>query len=474
MLDHPLEIIVLVVFSLALRIVVSAIISDDFRVYGTLVGLMEGVIHHLLQGRSGRSQSSQSIPYAALALCNLIDFAFTKNLGRLVVLVVWAVLGAVLSDATWATPRPSRTRHRSHRKMSEFSSISSRVSPSTRYNSQTVGTSASSLWPRGSSETPLDHSYVRESPPGQSSSAAPSDDDLYNGDELLRTPPARQSAPLMVRMNNDYAAREAIDDDIYGPVGTPGGNHSRSPVNYARAARFNSDTTRTSISPATSHPPEPKSPTIIHVHAGEEQENLSVLELTPVLPRLMFPTSLSRIPPGEESATPSDDNEPARFPLSPTHPIPTSPTPVPDHPQASTSKAPPLSADPALPLPTGWVDYVSEASTPTSVFSVKGREALISRADLIRQEAAEEERVRNGLGTEMREALGNGRVKEAFLLKCDMEDAQMRADRLHQRAERRYYQGGCSLRFLCDITTLKIMWICDVLSVQLLLQTLGD
>jgi hypothetical protein len=86
-------------------------------------------------------------------------------------------------------------------------------------------------------------------------------------------------------------------------------------------------------------------------------------------------------------------------------------------------------------------DLESVVSPPLSVISGKGRDELISRAAAIRQEAVEADEICFQLEAKRRRAVYEGKVREAFLLRQQIEDAEVVAQRLHERAERRYYRG---------------------------------
>jgi len=86
-------------------------------------------------------------------------------------------------------------------------------------------------------------------------------------------------------------------------------------------------------------------------------------------------------------------------------------------------------------------DLESVVSPPLSVISGKGRDELISRAATIRQEAVDADEICFQLEAKRRRAVYEGKVREAFLLKQQIGDAEVVAKRLHERAERRYYRA---------------------------------
>lgn len=403
MLDPALETAVLVGFGLAIRTITSAFFPGNFRVSGTLAGLTEGFVQQLFQSRRiVQPEPHLLIPYGSLVVCNLIDAAFTRNVWRVVISVVWACIGMVVLDIVWAAP-PAPTRAHFRKRSKAGASIDT-TSYSNRHRylgDDDFETYASSSMPRASSEPPsFDGMYTRETPPERSASTLRSSGfGLYDGDDFSRT------SSFMTRSTRKGKGK--MPGELYSPASlttSKSRNKGKSPVE----------------------------------NGGEQPGNLSALEMTPVLPKLGFPSgaqALSTIQSGDEVVDP----EPERLPDH-AYPLTPEPAPVPPPRQASISQA--LDMANAIPTrPSELVDFASEASPAPSVLSVNGREALISRAELIRQEALEEERVRAGLATEMREALAKGHAKDAFLLKCEMEDAQMRAEKLHERAERRYYQG---------------------------------
>jgi hypothetical protein len=105
-------------------------------------------------------------------------------------------------------------------------------------------------------------------------------------------------------------------------------------------------------------------------------------------------------------------------------------------------EAKPLASVKAFSESTGLDDLESEVSPPSSVLSISGREDLISHAELIRQTALEADQRCVQLGDKRQRALEDGRIKEAFLLKFDIQNAETASKRLHKRAERRYYRGA--------------------------------
>jgi hypothetical protein len=92
------------------------------------------------------------------------------------------------------------------------------------------------------------------------------------------------------------------------------------------------------------------------------------------------------------------------------------------------------------PAATRAADTLSDDGV--SVISGTSRNSIIYRADLLRQQATAEEQERSRLWQERREAEREGRVWDAFLLKVKLDEVEQRAKKLHEKAERRYYQGN--------------------------------
>jgi len=79
---------------LTLRLVVDVVSHHDLRLGGTLVGLWEGVVMlHFL-----KKMPSSFDPYVAYGVRLFVDFLFTENIARMVVVLLWTGMGMVLAD----------------------------------------------------------------------------------------------------------------------------------------------------------------------------------------------------------------------------------------------------------------------------------------------------------------------------------------------------------------------------------------
>jgi hypothetical protein len=82
--------------------------------------------------------------------------------------------------------------------------------------------------------------------------------------------------------------------------------------------------------------------------------------------------------------------------------------------------------------------YASELTLPETVLT-GGRNSIITRANLLREQAEQEEKLRAELEAERRKLTTEGDVKGAFLLKEKIDKAENTAKKLHEKAERRYF-----------------------------------
>lgn len=171
MLDPTVETVLLIFFGLAIHAISAAFFPGNWRISGTLAGLVEGVVQQLFQSRRLGSTPAEPyllIPYASLIVCNLADAAFTRNVGRVVISIVWACIGMVLLDIVWvAPPAPTRAHFRKKSRVIPASSVDLSTSyGSTRLHSRAGDWETTVDGVVVSSEpASLDGMYARESPP---------------------------------------------------------------------------------------------------------------------------------------------------------------------------------------------------------------------------------------------------------------------------------------------------------------------
>lgn len=100
------------------------------------------------------------------------------------------------------------------------------------------------------------------------------------------------------------------------------------------------------------------------------------------------------------------------------------------------------SSAPEEPVPDDGVSAAESLQTQTNastIVSARNPAVLYSRADLLRQQARDEEKERSRLAGELKIAESESRVRDAFLLRGEIKDSEARAKKLHERAAKRYY-----------------------------------
>ncbi|KAJ6499355.1 hypothetical protein C8R45DRAFT_113563 [Mycena sanguinolenta] len=108
---------------------------------------------------------------------------------------------------------------------------------------------------------------------------------------------------------------------------------------------------------------------------------------------------------------------------------------------ASDDSAPAVEED----LPEIDADNVSESSiqsgTALSIISGNNVQIITTRAELLRSQAWDELKQLPGLKDKLEEARAQKNIKEAFLLKRQIETIEERARKLHERAARRHFRA---------------------------------
>jgi len=183
------------------------------------------------------------------------------------------------------------------------------------------------------------------------------------------------------------------------------------------------------------------------------------------------------IPPMPVAAIPNFENVSTPIPPMPDATVPNFdvPPPVPDKSSAvhetnvSAADVPlPTSDDRTLPPPTDeWVQvqdgdapnrksYADTELSPPESEVAGDRSSLITRADLLRQQADEEDRIRAELENELKKFKEEGNVKDAFLIKPKIDEAENRAERLHAKAARRYFHGMLRVYFCSRFILIEV------------------
>lgn len=81
---------------------------------------------------------------------------------------------------------------------------------------------------------------------------------------------------------------------------------------------------------------------------------------------------------------------------------------------------------------------------PDSAITEGPKNAVIQRAETLRKEAQEKEKERDQLRQRMRDAEREGLYFEALKYQVDLEEAHETAQKLHNKASRRFYHGSSS------------------------------
>ncbi|PPR01720.1 hypothetical protein CVT24_001596 [Panaeolus cyanescens] len=105
-------------------------------------------------------------------------------------------------------------------------------------------------------------------------------------------------------------------------------------------------------------------------------------------------------------------------------------------------RPPSPSPQPSPPSPATILSNGSERSTFTTLYPSK----LYSRADELRKQARAQEQTRADLENERKKADAQGRVLDALALKIKIRDLDAEAQKLHEKAARRYYAARNALQ----------------------------
>ncbi len=97
-------------------------------------------------------------------------------------------------------------------------------------------------------------------------------------------------------------------------------------------------------------------------------------------------------------------------------------------------------------------DVSDVASARTSIISGANRDSIVGRAEMLRKQAAAEEKERDRLHAAHKKAFSERRYPDAIRYKVEQDEANHRAMNLHRRAAERYFKGTflSSGAFLCS------------------------
>lgn len=83
-----------------------------------------------------------------------------------------------------------------------------------------------------------------------------------------------------------------------------------------------------------------------------------------------------------------------------------------------------------------------QTGTDLSIISAIDAQLIVAKADHLRKEAWEEQKQKDRLERELGEAVSRRKIRDAFLLRREIEAVEERAQKLHRRAARRQFHGN--------------------------------
>jgi hypothetical protein len=469
------------VLGLGVRIFIQFTMRGNLRLGTPLVGLWEGIVLH----HYDKQKTAAFDHYIAYAFRIVVDLCFTESLSRTLLILLWTDLGIVLShivmsvnhDQKRTKSRPARTtlsrpsKQAGHSRPRVDSAKDQRLSRSDNIllgrSSGTISTVKFNVdsqppFPR-SSPSSIDVSieeislHVPELQPRHPSEQSKSNDSVRHNPEhydFSSAQPVAESspAPLPVSLNPRLSQSPAAGHGPIIPV---------DPVNIVSEEHL---TPRTLISALVQSNQLP----VIH---DDESQDHTPTPRTVGLPELEPPfISSDNV---EDPIIEGQHDVPSIVPTIPSNrPSPELPVPkilecedLPSSPCIQEAQHPlsPILVNTVFLDPFDHIvgetipdkpasDIVSDiisvcGSEQTlgdreSIITVGSRDLVISRASDLREQAITEERERDRLRTAMWTSFSAGRIKEGILLEGEVEDAEEKSKKLHERAARRYFHGA--------------------------------
>lgn len=452
-----------ILLGFALRLVVDSVGDSNVKVGGSLIGLWEGVVLYHFLRKMPRSYD----PYVAYGFRLFIDFLYTESLAKLAIVLLWTGVGVAVSDVWPGLWKRSGLR-RMYRKLwvrlprMPFSSSKLAVAIPARRTVQ--------FW-----DSPL-----------TPTSGAPSEtaSEVTDNQPVLPVPPPRSrfvprplTPPRSPRPPMPLPRRSRKAPGAFPGVWSESETDGPSPRYTSTSVDYDSSDDGTAVPDRLSHLVDISSDDNIP-GAAEIVARLMDADGVTVSPKTSGKTSRigSMAPEDGFDIIETDEVQPDfdKVPSIPDRPdstlvTPTAP-PIPENspfipdPEVNASVIPPLDeADvpieregPNEPyVPDAWESIIvpnpkraslalSDVTDMTDAASVLsgGRTALISRANLLRQEAEAEDKIRTHLEQQKKQLLADKDFKHAFLLQEQIEAAEVRANKLHQKAERRFFTGA--------------------------------
>jgi hypothetical protein len=466
-----------IIAGLGFRLLVDSI-SDNLKLAASLVGLWEGfVVYHYLSNK--RFSLDPPIAYAFRLF---VEFIFTRDSTRTLLVLLWTALGMGLSEvAATALVERRRPRNKSPHLLRTHPSrrvVDSRVrfhpirssTPKPSPLAARVGTSAvqttspevtTEIVSRDLPSTALlfqlspEDEFIEPSQGGHRDITEIRMEDIHDLEahrpaldvevDTLAHSLKDVSTPksLVVVDLHDCTAEELPAPLIPGPVIVPLED------NIQLSSDDNDSNACTPMQRAVMLP-TPESP-ISLLPAIDDHDGLPLLHLEPLVSADHDTADPSLASILVQDTVTADE----RRPIASSPPKRINVTTLPD---SSLSSLERLIDD--IPIPDDISIGASEQTLADqeSVITAGSRDFVISRADNLREQAFSEERERDRLSNAMTMSFREGRIRDGHLLQGDAQEADERSRRLHERAARRYFHGTlipfivCSLPFAVSHT----------------------
>ena len=435
MFSFAMDSIFAISLGFALRLVVVSASHYNDRIGGSLVGLWEGaVLYHFLE-----KWPTSFDPYVGLGFRLLVDFLFTESIYRLTIVLLWTALGFILADVTpafWYDKNLHTFYRRTCRYIRHFDwsslnlPIPSGAIPRVRFY-ELPPRSAPAPTP---APPPPATNQRRHSVPGNFPGYS------YSSSTDTSNAPTTSSAP-----------RRPVPATSLPPSALRSVSHpkpsSSSSVSFDVAPRSSEVRNDSSERPAAEGAPTSRSvpPIVVMPAPVQNVPSGQILSAEPVSSTLVA-GNVDLLP---EIVEPRDDTDP--------------PPPF-DEPVA------PITAN-ANVQPREWIseklsvrnpDLSDVGSARSSIVSGANRDSIIGRAEMLRKQAAAEEKERDRLHAEHKKAFSERRYPDAVRYKVEQDDANQRAMNLHRRAADRYFKGISRHVLSCLLND----WISDVVPVS--------
>jgi hypothetical protein len=423
MISFAMDGVVAISLGFALRIALVSASHYNDRVGGSLVGLWEGaVLYHFLE-----KWPLSFDPYVGLGFRLLVDFLFTESLYRLSIVLLWTGLGFILADVTpafWYDKNLHRFYRRTRRFIRHFDwnslkfTLPSGTIPRVRFfDFPPRDTPGSTSTPAPPATRPRRHSVPGNFPDNSNSSSTDSSNRPTGFNGPRRPAPATSLPPSALRSVSQPKASSSssVSFDV-APRVLEADNDS-----FQRLAAGDVPT------------PKPAPPIIV----------MPTPKLAP--PAIVMPIPVQATASGQTAS-----GEPVSSTLVAGN---IDLLPEITEPHEDLDPPPPFDEQAAPPKATAWVseklsvrnpDISDFGSARSSIISGANRDSIIGRAEMLRKQAAAEEKERDRLHAEHKKAFSERRYPDAIRFKVEQDEANDRAMNLHRRAAERYFKGTSS------------------------------